>query len=279
MNYITGERIQALADVSFAVETNFIINAQLRNTKLDMFFANESPVETIAETFNRKKIIFIYTHFLDFFFTKIFPHLNNEFVLISHNSDHGVSAKYYEFLVSDKIIEWYGQNIEFEHEKLLSLPIGIANSQWPHGNLDLLDRIINENNAKTILVYKNFNLTQYGNRIAINSITNAAGIPMSPHKSQEDYLRDISRSVFCICPPGNGTDCHRIWECLYLNCIPIVQDHIHFKQFQDLPILLIKDWMTVTIEFLKQQALLMYEKDYNFDKLDMTYWETRISRH
>jgi hypothetical protein len=279
MNYITGERIQALADVSFAIERNSIISAQLRNTKLNIFFASETPIETLTDIFNKKTIIFVYTHFLDFFFAEIFPCLGIKFVLISHNSDHGVSGKYSPFLASGKITEWYGQNVEFEHERLFSLPIGIANSQWSHGNLDLLDRIRNENNVKTIFVYKNFNVTPYGNRIAINAITNANGISMSPNKPQEDYLRDISKSVFCICPPGNGIDCHRVWECLYLNCIPVVHDHIHYRQFQDLPILLIKDWQTLTIPFLKEQAFIMSEKEYHYEKLDMSYWKDRIFKN
>ena len=276
MNYITGEKIQALADVGFAVATNAIIDAQLNNTNLNVLFADKLPVETIRETCSRAKRIFVYTHFLDFFFAHIFPSLDNEFTLITHNSDYGVSEKYSPFLASGKITEWYGQNVAFEHEKLFSLPIGIANSQWPHGNLDLLDTIRNERNAKEFLIYKNYQVTRYGSRIDINTITNANGIPMTPHKPQADYLRDISRSVFCICPPGNGTDCHRIWECLYLNCIPVVHNHIHYRQFQDLPILLTDDWHTVDIPFLLDQESVMTQKYYNLEKLDMLFWKNTI---
>jgi hypothetical protein len=277
MDYITGEKIQSLADVSFAAATNPIIEAQLKHMKQIIYFANKIPTEIIIEDFNHKKKIFVYTHFLDIFFEKVFPYLQNDFILITHNSDHNVSEKYYQFLISNKIINWYGQNIVFEHEKLFSLPIGIANSQWSHGNLDLLDRIRNEHNEKSILVYKNFNLTIYGNRVVINAITNVNGIYMTPQKPQEDYLRDISKSVFCICPPGNGIDCHRVWECLYLDCIPVVFNHIHYKQFQDLPILLIGDWNAVTIEFLQENISIMAKRKYNFGKLDLLYWKNKIN--
>ena len=278
MNYITGERLQALADVGFAVTTNSIIDAQLKNTDLNVLFADRLPVETIRGTCNRAKRIFVYTHFLDFFFAHIFPSLDNTFTLITHNSDYGVSEKYSHFLDSGKIAAWYGQNIECEHEKLFSLPIGIANSQWPHGNLELLDSIRNEGNAKEFLVYKNYHVTRYGNRGEINMITSANGIPMTPRKPQADYLRDIARSVLCICPPGNGIDCHRIWECLYLNCIPVVQNHIHYRQFQDLPILLTDDWHTVDIPFLLDQESVMTQKYYNLEKLDLLFWKNAIIR-
>jgi tetratricopeptide (TPR) repeat protein len=274
--YITGEKIQALADIGFAAASNPIIDAQLKNMKQNICFANKMPIETIIENITNKKIIFVYTHFLDLFFEEVFPFIKNNFVLITHNSDNSVSRKYYRYLVSDKIIKWYGQNVEFEHEKLFSLPIGIANSQWSHGSTELLQKVRTEHNRKSILVYKNYNLTHYGNRKEIDLITNNNGMYMMPRKSQEDYLRDISQSDFCICPPGNGIDCHRIWECLYLNCIPIVHNHINFKQFRDLPILLIEDWKIVDKEFLLKQKKAMVEKKYNLEKLEFSYWKNNI---
>jgi hypothetical protein len=102
MNYIIGEKIQVLADVSFAAENNSIIEEQLKNIKININFANQLPIETIAESFNSKKRIFVYTHFLDIFFEKIFPSLKNNFVLISHNSDHNVSLKYYHMYGQSK---------------------------------------------------------------------------------------------------------------------------------------------------------------------------------
>jgi hypothetical protein len=36
------------------------------------------------------------------------------------------------------------------------------------------------------------------------------------------YLSKLGKYKFAICPPGNGIDSHRIWECLYLNVIPIL---------------------------------------------------------
>ena len=78
---------------------------------------------------------------------------------------------------------------------------------------------------------------------------------------QKTVLKYISRSVFCISPPGNGIDCHRIWECLYLKCIPIVKYHHAFEQFKDLPILFIDDWNEVTTHFLKSKLSYISKLD------------------
>ena len=100
---------------------------------------------------------------------------------------------------------------------------------------------------------------------------------MTRHKSQEHYLRDISQSDFCICPPGNGIDCHRIWECLYLGSIPITINHECFSQFKELPIIFINDWREATINFLIAQEAKFRNWNFNIDMLDIDYWRKRIN--
>ena len=36
------------------------------------------------------------------------------------------------------------------------------------------------------------------------------------------YLQEIADHTFVISPPGNGYDCHRTWEALYIGATPIV---------------------------------------------------------
>ena len=99
---------------------------------------------------------------------------------------------------------------------------------------------------------------------------------MSEHKNQEDYLNNISRSIFCICPPGNGVDCHRIWECLYLKCIPIIEYHQVFEQFKHLPICFIDDWNKVTVNFLRKNLQKIKELNKKHPELNFYYWKDKI---
>ena len=96
--------------------------------------------------------------------------------------------------------------------------------------------------------------------------------------NQTQYLDQLSRYKFCICPPGNGIDCHRTWECLYLGVIPIVYYHCHNLQFLDLPILIINDWDIITDEYLVGIYNEFQKKKFNFDKLDITYWDKLINK-
>jgi hypothetical protein len=59
----------------------------------------------------------------------------------------------------------------------------------------------------------------------------------------EDYLINLSKSFFTISPPGNGNDCHRTWEAIYLNSVPVIKEG-SLSSFitKQLPILEVKRW-------------------------------------
>ena len=100
---------------------------------------------------------------------------------------------------------------------------------------------------------------------------------MTSRMDQMDYLSNIAKSIFCISPPGNGVDCHRVWECLFLKTIPVIKWDICYEQFKHLPILFIEDWNQVTPEFLISKiptfACLLQN---SLPELNMLYWKHKI---
>ena len=158
-------------------------------------------------------------------FIKILPYLQNKFILVSHNSDEMIDEKYLTILEYPKLIQWYAQNIMIRHPKLELIPIGIANSMWPHGNLTTFQRVINTRSSKTKQIYFYFSLkTNQEERSECKLALEKKGLTFeNPQPSFELYLRHLSTYKYAICPPGNGVDSHRIWECYYLGVIPIVK--------------------------------------------------------
>jgi hypothetical protein len=52
-------------------------------------------------------------------------------------------------------------------------------------------------------------------------------------------------------PEGNGIDCHRMWECLYLKVIPICHRNVVTEYFAKIfPIVLVNDWQDLDLEYL-----------------------------
>ena len=121
--------------------------------------------------------------------------------------------------------------------------------------------------------------TNPGQRHHANHVTAQNGFEMASSRPFHEYIRGIKQSYFSFSPPGNGIDCHRIWECLYLGCVPIVlKNTTSFGDFIDLPILFIDDFAEVTKEFLEQQILKFHPFDpSSFNKLDLNYWKSLIT--
>jgi len=56
------------------------------------------------------------------------------------------------------------------------------------------------------------------------------------------YRNLVLRSKYVISPPGNGPDCHRTWESMYLGAMPIVKSDSWPFRHLDLPVIQTEDW-------------------------------------
>ena len=82
----------------------------------------------------------------------------------------------------------------------------------------------------------------------------------------------MSCHKFVLSPPGNGIDCHRTWESLYVGCIPIVIKNYIYDNFKNLPLLQVNDYSEVTSELLSSFNI----NDYSSEKLNMSFWSDII---
>ena len=278
MNFISGERLQCLCDISIITPDilNFHQNIAFK-TPLFITTFKEPELEEKIKILDRCISIFVYTHLLDNFFIYIYPKIKNPFYLVTHNSDHHITHKYLPYLDEEKIIHWYAQNINLFHEKLSPLPIGIANSQWKHGNMEIIKKISYQPIKKTHLLYINFNInTNIRKRQPIYNLFKKKNIgTFQQNQPFQEYLKILKSHKFCLVPPGNGIDCHRTWECLYLGVIPIVEKHPHNTQLaKHLPLLVVEDWNIITEEYLNN-----YYKLHSFkpeEQMFLKYYKKKL---
>ena len=93
---------------------------------------------------------------------------------------------------------------------------------------------------------------------------------------------------FWLSPRGNGIDCHRTWEALYLDVIPIVWNSSLNVLYENLPVLIINDHRELNETFLREKLKEISTKKatkngtYQYEKLRNAYWRRLIlskSRH
>lgn len=238
---ICGEKIQAVAaDVVVGAPSSLSFNPN--NPK----FSKE--LKTVGELSDLSKYrkIFVFTHDLPEFCAKFGRgggDLSDK-VLITHNSDHEIK----DLVATTAAKIHFAQNCMIKHEKLIPLPIGIENTQWfDHA---VFHRIRKMRIPKTKFCYFYFNLDTHSSRrdcvaaLAAGAAATAAHptpLEWNTRKNKEDYFMELATHKYAICPRGNGLDTHRIWECLYLDVIPIIVEGDDLK-IENLPIIKLKQW-------------------------------------
>jgi hypothetical protein len=83
--------------------------------------------------------------------------------------------------------------------------------------------------------------------------------------SPEDLIRyysQIAAHRFVLSPEGNGIDCYRTWEALYLGAIPIVMVSPAMRAFADLPILFTEDYSELSPDYLERRWEEMSRRSY-----------------
>ena len=280
---ISGERIQQLADVSILTDPILRFHKNLprlpirwcrfRGNLRSLSVDEDAQIGAVASA----EVIFVYTHLLVPFIDQILPRLKRPFILVTHNSDDAVDAGFADLLDDDRLFIWFAQNVAVDHPKLVSLPIGVANAQWPHGRPDLIDAAAAWRAPKTGFVYMNFDIrTNPQRRPLFERLKDHPLVTVSGGLGYEDYLGELAVHHFCVCPPGNGLDCHRIWECLYLGVVPLVSAEARLRGFDELPVVYVDDWACIDEGFLQDAYRQLARRRICRDKMRLSYWRSSI---
>lgn len=275
-NIVTGERLQNLADIYIGNDYYFQYNPNIAIQKYKQ--KNISTITNLQKYDNPKKI-FCYTDLIEELSTVI-DFFMNPFILITHNSDMNIiECDIFKKIINcEKLICWYTQNLSYIHDKIFFLPIGIANSQWPHGNLNIFKYIFDNPREKTKNVFINFKIeTNYSKRKeCFDKLHNI--INFLPMVDPTSNIIRMSEYKFCICPEGNGLDTHRLWECYYLKIVPIVLRNTfteNIKKTTDLPIIILDSWDDFSFN-LPDYNSFDFEKGKHF--LQMNYYIEKIQQ-
>jgi hypothetical protein len=243
-------------------------------------FCNITP-EKVKES----DIVFVDIHKIQEFFKAIHPKIKNRYKLITHNGDVAISYDLASF-VDDKIIHWYGQNVDVVHPKITVIPIGLENLHYYNSGIISNIRKIQK---RKILKVNNFffgfciktNLQERQEAYdVLTKAKNAEKISGWPNAWR--YLNVLNGYKFVASPPGNGIDCIRTWEAMCIGVVPIVKKSILTQYYADigLPVFLIKDWREI-LDFEEEQLHDIYKKlfpKFKNPAIYFDYWQKKIGK-
>jgi hypothetical protein len=249
-SFITGEYFQQQADIYVGFREDFEYNPVIsRQTEKHM------SMDHALIGWNNPYRIFCYSHRLRMFIERVLPFLQNPFVLISHNSDENICGDWPLIILQNPLLEtWYAQNACISHAKLVPLPIGLANSQWAHGNLRIFREVLDECIVKRpASIYFQFKVETHFEKRSACMTALWGKLGWLCETSFEGHLERLASHEFCICPEGNGMDTHRFWECMYLRVVPIVLQSPFIEALRKqygLPMVVLESWEDLDVSSL-----------------------------
>jgi len=271
--YISGETINNLCDVSIYEKDYLNSFPGIKKYCKKIIYIGEYN-DNIEEIINNSKIFFTKIDWIDYFIYVIMPLIKNPFILVTHNGDY-MSGEHNVILKNDLLIKWYGENMNVITDKTECLPIGLENQMWNRTNFEIIDKF--KSNAKTKFLYLNFNLNTNPTRKDIMNKLLSNNFKKNDNKNWNEYMEELSEYKFAISPQGNGVDCHRTWECLYLGVIPIVTKSCCMSFFEELPILFVDNYDCINESYLLEEYAKIQNKQFILDKLNINYWKNKLS--
>lgn len=223
--------------------------------------------------------IFLKTDYMEAFFAKVHPRIQQPYVIVSHNSDDAAPGACARFLDDPKLLAWFAQNYDgTPHPKMHPIPIGLANACWGHGNVRTLQRVRSMALPKKFLAYMNIAVQTFPSerRMVFEHFVKSPFCRYEDKIAHEPFLKTIASSTFVVSPRGNGLDTHRLWEALYLGSIPIVKTSSIDGLYEGLPVLVVEDWSQVNEEFLKRAEEEIRGKPQHMERLSIDYWMQQI---
>lgn len=269
---VTGEKFELLCDVD----------------------AEKNPEweNAIKRCSNETVTVFSQTHEL-IHRIPIIREINKKIIMVTHNSDGHIqyepSRRYcdYQWKNEGNIVHWFCQNCDVNEPNVTPIPIGLENTYVfkPEVKQQYMINTIKAGINKEFKMFICYNPeTNPGERKP--PIAMFSKLPWVIHVEGfnniglvKQFFDNMAKCKFCLCPDGNGVDTIRMWEAIYMGCIPIVKPHTFTEYFaKHLPVLIVKSWDEINIGFLVDKFYEMKEKAYNYDVLKMSYWKNEIKK-
>ena len=220
----------------------------------------------------------------DLFESKLRP--LTPYVLISHEGD--VPADEYTYVLSDpNLIHWYATNSGIKDGRVTAIPVGIE-YRLPVKHDLLFNAILGIKQDRSHRVSTDcFALhTWVEERQRCLKALERNGLKMDGRKDYSNYLLSLKKCMFVPCPIGNGIDTFRVWEALYMGCVPIMtthinEQHIKVKQYEELfyhqlPIYFIDSWDAFRLDDYTPELYNSIMENSSLETLDFDYWKKLI---
>ena len=185
--------------------------------------------------------------------------------------------------IDESIFEWIPRNVlcisainaEAYGGKVIPAPYGVQRKMTP--NDDHIERLqsamkANVDPSMFKLLYVNHNDNSHEERVGIKDFFREYEWSNVDEKRVDYYnfLLNLAKHKFIVCPRGNAIDCHRNWEVLYMRRVPVMRKYSYLQElYRDYPVLWVDEFNDIDLKLLKDNDHL-YQKAQEMDLSPLT---------
>ncbi len=244
-----------------------------------VLIASESTIAVPPESMQFGTRIFIKTDLLPNSINFL-GRIKKGFHLLTGSSDLCVndnSALVAVILQNEKLLSWAGTNLVEQDPRMLSIPIGFEERERERSNklyqyvhckngivkdIDILLPFIESTHAsRNILknyIFENKLINVYVQRERLNF---------------EEYINQLRRSKYVLCPRGNGMDTLRIYETILAGSIPLIEYTKLWKMHKKFGLIL-RSWNELST--IPPNSIV---GEYSKSLLGESYWLDKVYSH
>jgi hypothetical protein len=187
--------------------------------------------------------------------------------------------------IPSNVKKWFiANNTINDDERIVSIPFGINGVD---GNLECVDAIHNimsdyNDSYRELDLYLNFQF-HTNERLKLYKLywQSNPKITVESQLPFDQFLQRLLQHNCCLCPAGNGWDCYRTLESLYVGCIPILElnDAMLFYTKLNLPIVFLRSLESATEDLLnniRQQDMYDDRNQWDLTCVSLSYWKNII---
>ena len=109
-------------------------------------------------------------------------------------------------------------------------------------------------------LYINHNDNSHEERVGLKDMFRDWATVEDERVDYTNFLLNLARHKFVLCPRGNAIDCHRNWEVLYMKRVPVMKRDSYLEElFKDYPVLFVDKYSDITKDLLLENEYLFQQ--------------------
>ena len=152
--------------------------------------------------------------------------------------------------------------------KVIPAPYGVQRKMSRlDTRIDQLKNAMGKNLDPPLQFYINHNDDSHPERVGLKDLFRNWATVEDQRVDYTNFLLNLARHKFVLCPRGNAIDCHRNWEFLYMKRVPVMKRDSYLEElFKNYPVLFVDKYSDITKDLLLENEHLFEQAQ----KMDLT---------